>query len=53
MHFEIQKGCFTNPYLECDICGKHGGEQQYIALCQELGLTYVSCSPFRLVSSAQ
>ncbi len=44
----IQKGRTTQPDLECGICGEHGGDPQSIALCHQLGLTYVSCSPFRV-----
>jgi pyruvate,orthophosphate dikinase len=34
--------------LEVGICGEHGGDAQSIALCEKLGLDYVSCSPFRV-----
>ena len=44
----VKKGRATKPDLECGICGEHGGDPQSIALCHELGLTYVSCSPFRV-----
>ena len=44
----VQKGRRTKPDLECGICGEHGGDPQSIALCHRLGLTYVSCSPFRV-----
>jgi pyruvate,orthophosphate dikinase len=44
----IIKGRQVNPDLECGICGEHGGEPQSIALCHEMGLNYVSCSPFRV-----
>jgi pyruvate,orthophosphate dikinase len=48
MRIAIQKGRATNPDLECGICGEHGGDPGSIAICHELGLTYVSCSPFRV-----
>jgi len=48
MRIAIQKGRDTNPDLECGICGEHGGDPESIALCHKLGLTYVSCSPFRV-----
>ncbi|MDX2452020.1 putative PEP-binding protein, partial [Desulfosarcina sp.] len=48
MRIAIQKGRAINPDLECGICGEHGGDPESIALCHELGLTYVSCSPFRV-----
>ncbi len=44
----VKKGRATKPDLECGICGEHGGDPKSIALCHELGLTYVSCSPFRV-----
>jgi len=34
--------------LECGICGEHGGDPESIRICHQLGLTYVSCSPFRV-----
>jgi len=48
MHIAVTKGRSINPDLECGICGEHGGEPQSIQLCHDLGLTYVSCSPFRV-----
>ena len=44
----VRKGRAAKPDLECGICGEHGGDPQSIALCHQLGLTYVSCSPFRV-----
>ncbi len=44
----VKKGRRTKPDLECGICGEHGGDPQSIALCHELELSYVSCSPFRV-----
>ena len=34
--------------MKLGICGEHGGDPQSIALCEELGLDYVSCSPHRV-----
>ena len=48
MHIAVTKGRAQNPDLECGICGEHGGDPTSIQLCHELGLTYVSCSPFRV-----
>jgi len=48
MHIGIEKGRSVRPDLECGICGEHGGEPRSIAICHELGLNYVSCSPFRV-----
>jgi pyruvate,orthophosphate dikinase len=48
MRIAVAKGRSVNPDLECGICGEHGGDPQSILLCHELGLNYVSCSPFRV-----
>jgi pyruvate,orthophosphate dikinase len=48
MDLAVKKGRAVNPKLECGICGEHGGDPQSISICHELGLTYVSCSPFRV-----
>ena len=48
MRIAVTKGRGTRPDLECGICGEHGGDPDSIALCHELGLDYVSCSPFRV-----
>ncbi len=48
MDIAVKKGRSVNPDLKMGICGEHGGEPKSIALCHELGLDYVSCSPFRV-----
>jgi len=48
MEMAVTKGRAVRPDMECGICGEHGGDPQSIQLCHELGLTYVSCSPFRV-----
>ncbi len=48
MAVAVEKGRSVNPELECGICGEHGGDPKSIHLCHKLGLTYVSCSPFRV-----
>lgn len=48
MRIAITKGRATRKDMECGICGEHGGDPDSIAICHELGLTYVSCSPFRV-----
>jgi len=48
MALAVEKGRIERPDLECGICGEHGGEPESIHLCHELGLNYVSCSPFRV-----
>jgi pyruvate,orthophosphate dikinase len=44
----VERGRAVRPSLEAGICGEHGGDPASIALCHELGLDYVSCSPSRL-----
>ena len=48
MALAVNKARSVNPELECGICGEHAGDPQSISLCHEIGLTYVSCSPFRV-----
>jgi pyruvate,orthophosphate dikinase len=42
------EGRAANPNLHIGVCGEHGGEPSSIAYCHEIGLDYVSCSPFRV-----
>jgi pyruvate,orthophosphate dikinase len=44
----VEEGRKSNPKLEVGICGEHGGDPDSIAFCNEVGLDYVSCSPFRV-----
>ncbi len=48
MRIGIERGRATKPDLKAGICGEHGGEPRSVAFCHELGLDYVSCSPFRV-----
>jgi pyruvate,orthophosphate dikinase len=48
MNIAVRKGRSVRPDLECGICGEHGGDPESIRICHELGLNYVSCSPFRV-----
>ena len=48
MRIAVERGRGTKPELKLGICGEHGGEPRSIAFCHELGLDYVSCSPFRV-----
>ncbi|MFC1859003.1 pyruvate, phosphate dikinase [Thermodesulfobacteriota bacterium] len=48
MEIAVQKGRSVKPDLEIGICGEHGGDPASIKICHALGLTYVSCSPFRV-----
>ena len=44
----VKKARSVNPELECGICGEHAGDPKSIRLCHKIGLTYVSCSPYRV-----
>ena len=44
----VKKGRSTTPNLKIGICGEHGGDPASIRFCHEVGLDYVSCSPFRV-----
>jgi len=48
MRMAVEKGRATRPDIELGICGEHGGDPASIAFCHEIGLDYVSCSPFRV-----
>jgi pyruvate,orthophosphate dikinase len=48
MRTAVEKGRAARPNLEIGICGEHGGDPASIAFCHEIGLNYVSCSPFRV-----
>ncbi|MBV9117029.1 MAG: pyruvate, phosphate dikinase, partial [Acetobacteraceae bacterium] len=43
-----ERGRATKPDIKLGICGEHGGDPSSITFCQELGLDYVSCSPYRV-----
>jgi len=48
MRIAVTNGRKTNPQLMVGICGEHGGEPSSVEFCHELGLNYVSCSPYRV-----
>jgi pyruvate,orthophosphate dikinase len=48
MQMGVELGRQTRPDLEVGICGEHGGDPRTIAFCHQIGLNYVSCSPFRV-----
>jgi pyruvate,orthophosphate dikinase len=48
MRIGVERGRATKPQLKLGICGEHGGEPKSVEFCHELGLDYVSCSPFRV-----
>jgi pyruvate,orthophosphate dikinase len=44
----VRKGRSVQPTLKCGICGEHGGDPKSVEFCHQVGLDYVSCSPFRV-----
>ncbi|AHB40897.1 hypothetical protein P148_SR1C00001G0082 [candidate division SR1 bacterium RAAC1_SR1_1] len=44
----VEKGRKTRPNIKLGICGEHGGDPESVKFCHRIGLTYVSCSPFRV-----
>ena len=48
MRMAVEKGRSTRPDIELGICGEHGGDPASIHKCEQIGLDYVSCSPFRV-----
>jgi pyruvate,orthophosphate dikinase len=48
MRIAVERGRSVKEDLKLGICGEHGGEARSVAFCHELGLDYVSCSPFRV-----
>ena len=48
MKIAVEKGRSTRPDIKLGICGEHGGDPESVKFCHRLGLSYVSCSPFRV-----
>jgi pyruvate,orthophosphate dikinase len=48
MKIAAEKGNKTRPGIKLGICGEHGGDPSSVKFCHKIGLTYVSCSPFRV-----
>jgi pyruvate,orthophosphate dikinase len=48
MRLAVEEGRKVRENLKCGICGEHGGDPESIYFCHEIGLDYVSCSPFRV-----
>ena len=44
----IERGRSTRPDLKVGICGEHGGDLDSVIYCHNIGMDYVSCSPFRV-----
>ena len=48
MEIAVKEGRASNEALHLGICGEHGGDPSSVAFCHEVGLDYVSCSPYRV-----
>ena len=48
VRFGTERGRSTRPQLKVGICGEHGGDPSSVGFCHEVGLDYVSCSPYRV-----
>jgi pyruvate,orthophosphate dikinase len=48
MQIAVEKGRRTRPDIKLGICGEHGGDPDSVKFCHQLGLSYVSCSPYRV-----
>jgi pyruvate, orthophosphate dikinase len=48
MRIAVEEGRAANTHLHLGICGEHGGDPASVVFCDEIGLDYVSCSPFRV-----
>ncbi|MFQ9976116.1 MAG: putative PEP-binding protein, partial [Butyricicoccus sp.] len=46
--FAVAEGKRTRPDIKLGICGEHGGDLSSVEFCHNVGLNYVSCSPFRV-----
>jgi pyruvate,orthophosphate dikinase len=48
MEIAVRESKARKPGIKYGICGEHGGDPRSIAFCHDLGLDYVSCSPYRV-----
>jgi pyruvate,orthophosphate dikinase len=48
MRIAVERGRKARPKLKVGICGEHGGDPASVAFCHQVGLDYVSCSPYRV-----
>ena len=48
MRIATERGRATRPGLKVGICGEHGGDPDSVVFCHQVGMDYVSCSPFRV-----
>src|SRR5512140_317419 len=51
MRIAVEKGQAARPGIKLGICGEHGGDPESVKFCHRIGLNYVSCSPFRLLTA--
>jgi pyruvate,orthophosphate dikinase len=51
MHMAVDKGRKQRANVKLGICGEHGGDPASVEFCHKLGLNYVSCSPFRVLTA--
>jgi pyruvate,orthophosphate dikinase len=51
MEMGVERGRKTRPNIKLGICGEHGGDPESVVYCHKIGLTYVSCSPFRVLTA--
>ncbi|HEX7285277.1 MAG TPA: pyruvate, phosphate dikinase [Candidatus Angelobacter sp.] len=51
MELATERGRKTRPNIKLGICGEHGGDPASVEYCHKIGLTYVSCSPFRVLTA--
>jgi pyruvate,orthophosphate dikinase len=51
MEIAVKKGRKTRPTLKIGICGEHGGDPASVEFCHKVGLNYVSCSPYRVLTA--
>ncbi|HVZ60883.1 MAG TPA: putative PEP-binding protein, partial [Terriglobales bacterium] len=51
MRIAVEKGRKARPNIKLGICGEHGGDPASVEFCSKLGLNYVSCSPFRVLTA--
>ena len=48
VRWAVERGRATRPDIKLGICGEHGGDPASVRFCHEIGLDYVSCSPYRV-----
>jgi pyruvate, orthophosphate dikinase len=51
MEMGVELGRKTRPNIKLGICGEHGGDPESVVYCHKIGLTYVSCSPYRVLTA--